>query len=633
MEPRNRRAYRWTGLTLLLSFLLVAFQPGGLEAQQSGPNGPADRPQHVVLLSIDGARTDLVQDFADEGVLPNMKRLIDDGVFAEGAIPVLPPVTAPSHASIITGASPSRTGIVSNAFRTVQRGSYRYAGGFSTVMEVETLWEAAERAEKRVAAVVWPGLDALAEAGRAPSWAVCFPGADSRSLSKHFSSRKWRECSDADWNLGEVSTHSPMRFQGVYVKLSEPDSGGRKKYDLNFCVIDRTDDGTENYDGLLIDLDRELSNGFFGPAGEGEWIQVTLPNPERQTFHVQVTRLSAGLSKVHAYVGRVYQNRTVPRELAGTLTEKLGVFPGSMDYFAFGESITEEGFWAQGERLAEWTGRVAEYMARTYEPDLLIVYHLPVDEIEHQYLLPGPGEAGYSEKEYEKGRELIRRAYQLADADLGRLLAVPGYGLDDAAYVLVSDHGMAPVHTTVNLPAVLKQAGLEVSGRETDAVVSSSGGSANVYLRVKGRVEDGSIEPGDVEAVLERVAKAFGELKDEEGNKVFELVLYGDSLGQHGLAHAHAGDLVAIANIGYVLNYRATLEEPLFSPPPYVAQHGYNPENPLMHGIFLAAGKGVNGPRKLGCVSLLDVAATVAELLGIEPPAGSEGHPVPLRQQ
>ncbi len=53
--------------------------------------------------------------------------------------------------------------------------------------------------------------------------------------------------------------------------------------------------------------------------------------------------------------------------------------------------------------------------------------------------------------------------------------------------------------------------------------------------------------------------------------------------------------------------------------------HGYDPELPDMGAIFFALGRGVPKAQKLGAVRAIDVAPTAAALLGIDPPAQSEG--------
>ncbi|MCC6641182.1 MAG: hypothetical protein IT386_08470, partial [Deltaproteobacteria bacterium] len=56
--------------------------------------------------------------------------------------------------------------------------------------------------------------------------------------------------------------------------------------------------------------------------------------------------------------------------------------------------------------------------------------------------------------------------------------------------------------------------------------------------------------------------------------------------------------------------------------------HGYDASRADMRGIFFAMGRGVAPATKLGAVSSLDVAPTVARLLGIEPPRDAEGRAI-----
>ncbi len=81
--------------------------------QASGVNATAhlDKP-YVILISLDGYRWDYTQRFQP----PNLLRLIEEGVQAEGLIPCFPSKTFPNHYSIATGLTPEHHGLVDNAF-------------------------------------------------------------------------------------------------------------------------------------------------------------------------------------------------------------------------------------------------------------------------------------------------------------------------------------------------------------------------------------------------------------------------------------------------------------------------------------------------------------------------------------
>lgn len=111
----------------------------------------------VLLISIDGLQPDDVFEAEKRGIdIPNLKRFITQGSYAQGVRGVLPTITYPSHATLITGVSPSRHGIFGNnsfdPLQINQGGWYWYASDF----KVQTLWDVAAKAGLTTANVHWP---------------------------------------------------------------------------------------------------------------------------------------------------------------------------------------------------------------------------------------------------------------------------------------------------------------------------------------------------------------------------------------------------------------------------------------------------------------------------------------------
>lgn len=111
----------------------------------------------VLLISIDGLQPADVIDADKRGIaIPNLKRFLTEGTTASGVVGVLPTVTYPSHATLLTGVSPAKHGIVSNTgfdpLQINQAGWYWYASD----MKVPTLWDAAAKAGLSTANVHWP---------------------------------------------------------------------------------------------------------------------------------------------------------------------------------------------------------------------------------------------------------------------------------------------------------------------------------------------------------------------------------------------------------------------------------------------------------------------------------------------
>ncbi len=137
----------------LLVFLVAAvlLLAGSLRAQQ-----PVQTPL-LLMISIDGLRPDYVTAADAHGAkIPNLRRFLRDGAFADGVQGVIPTVTYPSHTTLITGVSPATHGIFSNTtfdpLRENRGGWYWYAED----IRVATLWDAASRAGLSTASVQWP---------------------------------------------------------------------------------------------------------------------------------------------------------------------------------------------------------------------------------------------------------------------------------------------------------------------------------------------------------------------------------------------------------------------------------------------------------------------------------------------
>lgn len=197
----------------------------------------------------------------------------------------------------------------------------------------------------------------------------------------------------------------------------------------------------------------------------------------------------------------------------------------------------------------------------------------------------------------------VKAALALQDAQLVRLLE----GLDargawaDTTLLVVSDHGMAEVSEGVNLEAVLDARGLK-------ARVKPSGGIASIRLADPSRRD----EARSVIASLPGVeVHASDQLPPE---------------WRYGPAR-RLGDLVAVTSPPRVFRQGAVARVAA-SMGWRRGAHGYDPKHADMQGVFFARGRGAAPGTRLGTVSSLDVAPTVARLLGIEAPRNSEGAPI-----
>jgi hypothetical protein len=112
----------------------------------------AQRP--LVVISVDGLDHRYLRDADKLGLkIPNLRALMKRGEVADGVVGVLSTVTWPSHTSLITGKRPDEHGIRGNRRPREEGGDYYWS---ASLLKSPTLWQAAEKAGMKTAAITWP---------------------------------------------------------------------------------------------------------------------------------------------------------------------------------------------------------------------------------------------------------------------------------------------------------------------------------------------------------------------------------------------------------------------------------------------------------------------------------------------
>jgi predicted AlkP superfamily pyrophosphatase or phosphodiesterase len=146
MKLKRIEAVAWALFSLLLFFAVV------------WPAAAQEKPAPLlVVISVDGLRPDYITAADVHGArVPNLRKFLREGTFAEGVTGVIPTVTYPSHTTLVTGVWPAKHGILANTtFDPLQKnheGWYWYAED----IRVPTLWDAATAAGRTTASIQWP---------------------------------------------------------------------------------------------------------------------------------------------------------------------------------------------------------------------------------------------------------------------------------------------------------------------------------------------------------------------------------------------------------------------------------------------------------------------------------------------
>lgn len=601
---------------LLLALLLLGCQSAPPPTPEPEPPPQPAGPSRVVLLSLDGAGADELHRLYQEGFLEagGFGAFFENGQVAERLIPVNPTLTATNHISLATGYVAGETGIVSNTFHPAEeKDLLKTVSGFAAEIGTETLWEAARRQGKKVGVTTWPGADDTGPRRRADWGMVYVNDAERPAILMNLDRKAWEP-----WQ-GEARVESRSPVLQAAVEAGGP-QGPKQSFEL--LAVDRKAN-VPGYDGVVVIPQPQAESGRLPVVVDpGEWGTVRCPwakpegEPRQARCSVKLLALDPDLASARLYFAALYPLQAYPPEFATSLEARGLAWPGPPDDRKLadtwnGKPGIDLATWTeQAERFAVFFGESLRAAAERTDWDLLMGYVPVIDEAGHQLLLADPRQPGYTPERQEEFAFARLRVWQAADRLLASLLNT--LDLTDTALIVVSDHGMAPVHTALNPNVLLRDVGLlavDADGKivGTIALAVSSGAVSHVY-----------VEPGR-EDVLPRLRDLLAGWTLPGGEKPIERIFTREEAAEIGLGHPNSGDLVLFPAPGYTFSGGGLKEGKAAFPTQVLGMHGGLNTHESMHGIYLAIGAGIE-PGNAGTVRSLDVAGRVAERMGIEKP-------------
>lgn len=252
-----------------------------------------------------------------------------------------------------------------------------------------------------------------------------------------------------------------------------------------------------------------------------------------------------------------------------------------------------------GEPSQAWRDRMytaaAVDIIRRHQPNLLLLHLLALDGIEHK--------TGYGN---DAGRNTI--AF-LDDRVKDVVEAVRAAGdLDRTTFLIVSDHGQSSLHFRLDANALLREKGLQGAAAaglpQGQTMAINEGGFALLYQqqatpdsrRALQQVFAG--QTGVRSALTPEQAAREGWPTPAESGQAPDLLLYAKN--DYAFSDGKTGAFV--------------------TPTKEAGAHGYPNTEPLMQAIFIASGRGIRRAGEIGSFPNVDVAPTIARLLGISLP-------------
>jgi predicted AlkP superfamily phosphohydrolase/phosphomutase len=288
------------------------------------------------------------------------------------------------------------------------------------------------------------------------------------------------------------------------------------------------------------------------------------------------------------------------------------------------------------DRLFEMTRKrfdLVRHLATTKPWDYFMVVEIGVDRLGHAFWK-------FFDPEHPKyvagnpHEDVADDYYRLIDDRIGELVEL----VDDAVFLVVSDHGSKPMHGAFCINEWLIERGYLALSERPDGIVAPErapidwsrttawgwgGYYARIFLNVRDRERDGVIPPDRYEAArtelaaeLRTITRPSGEPMDVQALRPEEL--YSIALGDRPDLMVYFDDLNwrSAGTIGH-----ETL---------YLSENDTGPDDSVhsMDGIFIlfdprrSYGEAVEG------MTIYDVAPTVLQLMGVAAPAQMEGRPL-----
>jgi predicted AlkP superfamily phosphohydrolase/phosphomutase len=615
----------------------------------------------IYLIGIDQAILPLTRKLVEEGRFPALKRLLEEGAVNQ-VLPSFPAWTPTNWATIATGADTGTHGVF--GWQVAMPSGKLLPSFHSNSVNAESIWEAAERAGLKSAAIHYPAsmpprvkrgivVDGDGSPGHGESRfeitpSTCYtnldlPGATKVKLAP---ARGWKNLPKQPAAALEGRLSIIPKFRG-------------KEKRMHLLV---TGSSEHAYDRVLICRDRDLLSAVAGiRVGEwSEWFFESFIVEEREcagSVRFKLIELSRDASGFRLYRSQIMPVRgfIYPDSVGQELIDTIGPYQEHVSEYSHILGWTDHGTCLEeAEYQAQWFARAAIYLAEEKGVSLFYSHWHFLDDVNHHHLAHiDPGWPEYDPKKAEVHWEIIRKSYGIIDKYVESILD----NLSDQDYlILLSDHGNLPVSRQLYLEKFLEDKKYLVRrDRSLPLCVLDAGWDENIdcartkaYLKGGTRV-DFSIY---INAEGERKERIEDELLRElrtwvdpaTGKTPIALALKKRDASLLGCWGGNIGDIVIVLEPEYTVSFLVSSKAPRCQdwifPNRGVTNSAHGTQLPTCQteisshlAMFAIYGPGIKkgysrDPDQLGYIRMNQIVPTICHLLSIPPPAQSQGAPI-----
>lgn len=323
-----------------------------------------------------------------------------------------------------------------------------------------------------------------------------------------------------------------------------------------------------------------------------------------------------------------------PKSLLQQINDNVGYVKVMASCGGAVEEYAEKLLCRSWEKYTQWQADVLNYLIKANDYEMVFSHIHNVDMIGHLCWRFAKPDAFYEEggQNPTKYQEIIESVYIDTDKYIGEFLPL----LEEGWTVIVtSDHGFlcpsdarpvpfgdalgvnAKVMYELGYTALVKDENgnptKAIDWEHTKAIASRT---CHIYINLKGRNPHGIVEPEDKYALEEEIISALYNYRDEYGRRIVSMAIRNKEARHLGLSGDKCGDIIYFLIEGPNKGHCDT----------WSTAYGYFDTS--LSPIFMAAGKGLKkGFKTDRVIRQVDVAPTIAALLGVRMPAQCEGAP------
>ena len=267
-----------------------------------------------------------------------------------------------------------------------------------------------------------------------------------------------------------------------------------------------------------------------------------------------------------------------------------------------GIPYAKQGEWAKagnvGKAMRDWMyTRIAEHILLTHKPNVLVIHYVTVDSFAHNH-------GGKSPEVRWAANDTDRRVRELMDT-------VKAAGLADrTTFFVTADHGFTDFTKNININVLLRSKGLLTTAGNNivDGKVRflAEGGAGMLYIT----------DAGERQRIMAELVPA---LKGVEG---VETVIPSSEFASVGHVtpdqDPNEPDILIAAANGYSFAENPASKELITTAGGTKGTHGTHFKNPLLDATFVAWGAAIKPGVKLPRIRSVDVAPTMAAVLGVK---------------